>query len=177
MSHRESSPLRRPFQRQSITVPGTQTSVCSSKSFLASLRRRCSLASALLRRLTSPRRSGDRAKVANTPTPSILPQHLHDLRVCEFSLVNLGVRDARAVNSRMGHQPSVSERGSPYQLHPSRARAPSLSSPDGESGKTNTSTIVSARHRAVRVRALTRRRCRLMLIEISGQLRNRQSWT
>ena len=89
ITHRESNLLRRPFQRQSITVPGTQTSV----SFLQKLPgvAQTSLfasASAPLGRLTLPRRSGDRAKVVgdrapsaiNPPTASSL-----DLRVCEFS--------------------------------------------------------------------------------------------
>ena len=89
VTHRESNLLRRPFQRQSITVPGTQTSV----SFLKNLPgvAQTSLfasASAPLGRLTLPRRSGDRAKVVgdrapsaiNPPTASSL-----DLRVCEFS--------------------------------------------------------------------------------------------
>ena len=68
---------------------GPKPAFRSSKSFLASLRRRCSLRRRrLLRRLTSPRRSSDRAKVVgdrapsaiNPPTASSL-----DLRVCEFS--------------------------------------------------------------------------------------------
>ena len=101
ITHRESNLLRRPFQRQSITVPGTQTSV----SFLQNLPgvAQTSLfasASAPLGRLTSPRRSGDRAKVVADRAPSAItppPQHLHLIYACvNFQLVNLGVRDARA---------------------------------------------------------------------------------
>ena len=100
ITHRESNLLRRPFQRQSITVPGTQTSV----SFLQNLPgvAQTSLfasASAPLARLSSPRRSGDRATVVGDRTPSAInpPQHLHLIYACvNFQLVNLGVRDARA---------------------------------------------------------------------------------
>lgn len=93
MSHRESNLLHRPFQRQSITLPGTQTSV----SFLQKLPgvAQTSLfasASAPLGRLTSPRRSGDRAKVVGDRAPSAPSPPA----CVNFQLVNLGVRDARA---------------------------------------------------------------------------------
>ena len=103
MSHRESSLLRRPFQRQSITVPGTQTSVLflqklpgvAQTSLFAS-------ASAFLAPFPHPH-LGVPATVPKSwatvrPAPSILPQHLHLIYACvNFQLVNLGVRDARAV--------------------------------------------------------------------------------
>ena len=100
ITHRESNLLRRPFQRQSITVPGTQTSV-SFLQKLPGVAQTSLFASALapLGRLTSPRRSGDRAKVVGDRAPSAInpPQHLHLIYACvNFQLVNLGVRDARA---------------------------------------------------------------------------------
>ena len=68
---------------------GPKPAFRSSKSFLASLRRRCSLRRRrLLRRLTSPRRSGDRSKVMGDHTPSAINPPTAsslDLRVCEFS--------------------------------------------------------------------------------------------
>ena len=163
MSHRESNLLRRRFSVNLSRCLGPKPAFRSSKIFLASLRR-CSLRRRrLLRRLTSPRRSGDRAKSWATvrPVPSILPQHLHLIYACvNFQLVNLGVRDARAF--KISHVwPStvgVGARDPHHQSHLSRARAPSLSSPDGESGKTNTSTIFSARARACAFARVTKRR-------------------
>ena len=159
MSHRESSLLRRPFQRQSITVLGTQTSVLFLQK-LPGVAQTSLFASASVP-LAPPHHLGVPATVPKSwatirPAPSIPPQHLHLIYACvNFQLVNLGVRDARAVEiphvwpSAVGVRARIPH----HQSHLSRARAPSLSSPDGESGKTNTSTIVSARARAVRVRA------------------------
>ena len=88
-----------PFSVNPSRCLGPKPAFRSSKSFLASLRRRSLRRLRLLRRLTSPRRSGDRAKVVGDPTPSVIntPQHLHLIYACvNFQLVNLGVRDARA---------------------------------------------------------------------------------
>ena len=79
---------------------GPKPAFRSSKSFLASLRRRCSLRRRRL--LAASPYLGVPATVPKSwatvrPAPSIPPQHLHLIYACvNFQLVNLGVRDARA---------------------------------------------------------------------------------
>ena len=101
ITHRESNLLRRPFQRQSITVPGTQTSVLFLQK-LPGVAQTSLFASAsaplapphLTSAFRRPCQSRGRPCAQRHQPP---PQYLHLIYACvNFQLVNLGVRDARA---------------------------------------------------------------------------------
>ena len=92
-----------------------------------------------------------------------------DLRVCEFSARKSRWSRCGRVRNSARVASSRRCRSEEFRIitRTCLARAPSLSSPDGESGKTKTSTIVSARALRARSRASpSGGDDRLMLIEI-----------
>ena len=153
ITHRESNLLRRPFQRQSITVPGTQTSV----SFLQKLPgvAQTSLfasASAPLAppHLTSAFRRPCQSRGRPCAQRHQPPHSIHLIYAC----VNFSARKSRCsrrARVRNFARVAISRRcrseGFCIINRTCLARVHRRSSPDGESGKTNTSTIVSARSR------------------------------